>query len=144
MNEKKTTIAVSSIPSGNYDGYIWYSNATEPKVLLANVRFEGLGLTTGENPFVIEAQLYAQSENKSYSIKFADGKYIALCYDLKALKDLEGVDVTPHRFLPNRMKEVEYLHFKEYWHPVSDPNCNGIDVLQPREFVFTGFTLKHK
>lgn len=143
MNEEKTTIAVSSIPSGNYDGYVWYSNATEPKVLLANVRFEGLELTVGENPFVIEAQLYAPSEHKSYSIKFADGKYIALCYDLDALQDLKDVEVTAHRYLPNRMKEVEYLHFKEYWHPVADPNCEGMDVLQPREFVFTGFTLKH-
>lgn len=142
MNEEKTTIAVSSIPSGNYDGYVWYSNATDPEVHFANVRFKGLELSFGEKPFVIEAQLYSPSEHKSYSIKFADGKYIALCYNLDALQDLKGVEVTAHSYLPNRMKEVEYLHFKEYWHPVADPNCVGMDVLQPREFVFTGFTLK--
>ncbi len=144
MNEDKTVKSVCQIPAGNYEGYIWYSNATEPEVLMANVKFDGLDLVAGDKSLVIEAQLYAPSEHQSFSVKFADGKYIALCYDLTELQKLKDVEVSTHNYLPNRMEEVEYLHFKEYWHPVADPNCEGMKVLQPKEFVFTGFTFKTK
>lgn len=139
---KTTYETIKIVPASKYEGYIWMSNEPEPEVVHTDTVHEAVELTEEENPFIIEAQLLDRSSQKSYSIRFADGKYVALCYDLKALDQLEGIEVTHHKYVANRMKNEEWLHFREYWHPEKDPNCEDMEVLQPKEFVFIGFNDK--
>lgn len=133
---------IKIVPAGKYEGYIWMSNKPEPEVVHTDTVHEAVELTEGENPFIIEAQLLDRSAQKSYSIRFADGKYVSLCYDLKKLHEMEDVEVTHHKYVANRMGDENWIHFLEYWHPQPDPNCAKMKVLQPVEFVFTGFNDK--
>lgn len=133
---------IKIVPAGKYEGYIWMSNEPEPEVVHTDTVHEAVELTEGKNPFIIEAQLLDRSLQKSYSIRFADGKYVALCYDLKKLHDMGNVEVTHHKYVANRMGDEKWIHFREYWHSQPDPNCANMKVLQPVEFVFTGFNDK--
>lgn len=142
MKDSKSMQQVTQIPAGNYMGYIWMSNAKEPITYSLDNRFDGVSLEAGQNPFIIEAQL--MDGKVSYSIKFVDGHYVALCYDLEVLSQEKDVEVTVHQYLANRIPGVEKVCFKEYWRPVPDPNCCGMKVLQPREFVFCGFIYKEE
>lgn len=142
MSQNTTHYNVTQIPGGSYEGYIWMSDATHPKIFQPSSPISDIELIPGGNPFIIEAQLINQEHTLSYSIKFVDGHYVAICYDLQALRQTDGVEVTHHQFIPNRIEEAEQLLFDEYWVPVADKKCEGMEVLQPREFVFVGFTLK--
>ena len=62
---------VNSIKSGNYEGYIWRSNAQTPKLIVGDFK-EDLSV---KNPFIIEGQLYDKAKRVSYSIKFVDGEF---------------------------------------------------------------------
>lgn len=132
---------IEKIEKGIYQGYLWYSNEDRPDVYL-DKEVEEIILDEKENPFIVEGQLFRQDESGkySYNIKYIDGEYFALLYKLNDLKDVEK---SCHFFLPNRMKNVVGLNFEQYWRPVLDvENCEGMNVLQPAEFVFVGFKVK--
>lgn len=121
-----------------YQGYLWWSDQQEPKVYDGeplDIKLDGI-----VNPFIIEGQLYNAIDNKSYSIKYVDGKHIVSEYDLNALY---GLEKTEQRYLSNRMDE-RILSFNQYWRPESDKWCEGMEVLKPAECVFVGFKNKEK
>jgi CRISPR type III-associated protein (TIGR04423 family) len=125
-------------PEQKYEGYLWWSHATSPKVY-QNQQLpewpEGKS-----NPFIIEGQLYDKSNKKSFSIRFVDGNYLIQCFDLNKLKELECIK---KEYLPNRFPEdINKLCFREFWRPVKDELCEGMNVLQPAETVFVGFNCK--
>jgi len=121
------------IEKSKYEGYLWYSNKKEPRLLSKDKEFE-LEIPDDSNPFIIEGQLY--EEGKSHSIKYVDGKYIVNDYDLSQLSDIE---FTEQDYLFNKM-ENRKLKFKQYWRPKTDKFCKNMPVLQPAEFVFVGFS----
>ena len=118
------------IEKSKYQGYLWYSDNKEPQVLNNEV-FE-LEIADNANPFVIEGQLF--DGQKSISIKYVDGKYYVNTYDLD---DLDGVK-QEQMFFSHRMADRK-LYFKQFWQPVNDEQCEGMQVLQPAELVFVGF-----
>lgn len=118
------------IEKSKYQGYLWYSDNKEPQVLNNEV-FE-LEIADNTNPFVIEGQLF--DGQKSISIKYVDGKYYVNTYDLD---DLDGVK-QEQMFFSHRMGDRK-LYFKQFWQPVNDEQCEGMQVLQPAELVFVGF-----
>lgn len=128
-----------NIEKSKYQGYIWYSNENKPRVFDGKELFE-LELKDGENPFVVEGFLC--DGKKSISIKFVDGRYIVNTYNLNALlQDKELYDERELRFADSKnLKEV--LLFRYYWHAEKDDLCDGMEVLQPAEVVFMGFTEK--
>lgn len=121
------------IEKSKYQGYLWYSDNKEPQVLNNEV-FE-LEIADNANPFVIEGQLF--DGQKSISIKYVDGKYYVNTYDLE---DLDGVK-QEQMFFSHRMGDRK-LYFKQFWQPVNDEQCEGMQVLQPTELVFVGFNDK--
>jgi len=121
------------IEKSKYQGYLWYSDNKEPQVLNNEV-FE-LEIADNANPFVIEGQLF--DGQKSISIKYVDGKYYVNTYDLD---DLDGVK-QEQMFFSHRMGDRK-LYFKQFWQPVNDEQCEGMQVLQPAELVFVGFNDK--
>lgn len=118
-----------------YDGYIWYSDESNPKVF-QDEEFE-FDTDKIENPFIIEGQLYDRVRMRSYSIKFVDGKYICNEYEVKS-SDFNKSDVDIKTFYANRMDNLK-LQFLQYWKEEVDELCEGMKVLQPKELVFVGF-----
>ena len=117
----------------NYQGYLWWSDQSKPEVY-NNQSIPDWKETT--NPFIIEGQLFDEANKKSYSIRFADGKYVIKYFDLN---ELEGLEYIKKEYLPNRFEGIQNLCFKEYWRPVEDDLCEGIEVLKSAETVFIGF-----
>lgn len=126
------------IEKSKYQGYLWYSDQKEPKVI-DNKEFE-LEISDNENPFIVEGQLF--DGINSISIKYVDGSYIVNKYKVKD-EDYNSPN-TVKEFLPNRMAGVEKLRFLEYWRPQKDSLCEDMEVLQPAELVFVGFNNENK
>lgn len=118
-----------------YDGYIWYSDKSEPEVFQEK-DFE-FDTDKIDNPFIIEGQLYDDQKKISYSIKFVDGKYVCKKYEVEST-DFNKKDVEIKTFHANRMDDLK-LQFLQYWKEEDDELCEGMKVLQPAELVFIGF-----
>lgn len=126
----------NEIEQGNYQGYYWMSDETAPHLL--NGEPFTLQLNNDTNPFVIEAQLY-NDNGISYSIKYFDGNYLIHKYDTNQLAKQANTIVDTLIFNGHRM-EGKALKFNRYWREVSDDLLCGLTTLEPKEFVFIGFT----
>ena len=136
MNTNK----ISKIEEGIYQGYYWMSDQTSPHLIDEKKSFS-LELDNTVNPFVIEAQLYNENENISYSVKYIDGEYIIMKYDLNVLmKKTNHTKVDELLFNSHRMNG-KILIFNRFWHEADDCNNNlcGMKYLEPKEMVFKGF-----
>lgn len=123
------------IEKANYEGYVWYSDETMPRVLDGSEAFEP-NLKEGENPFIVEAQLYDALQMKSYSIRFWNGGYHVVCYDVpKNVCKLWEVDIVTYG--SNRMNNNKLL-FWQQWKEVEDNLCLGMKTLVPKALVFVG------
>lgn len=136
---------MEQIEKSTYQGYLWYSDKDQPKVL----NNEDLEITLDKkiNPFIIEGHLF--DGKQSISIKYLDGKYIVKKY---ILDELSEKDFTEQSFLAHRMGDVKALKFRQYWgesegkygRKQKDELCEGMSVLQPAVLVFVGFNDKEK
>ncbi len=124
--------------ANKYQGYLWWSDQQYPKVYdgeILDIELDGI-----VNPFIIEGQLYDVTSNKSYSIKYVEGKHIVIEYKLN---ELNNVEKTEQPYLSNRMNE-RTLSFYQYWEAESDNLCEGMEVLKPAKCVFVGFKNKEE
>lgn len=124
------------IKKSKYEGYIWYSDANEPKILDSE-DFK-LKREESENPFILEAQLF--DGKTSHSIKFVDGKYIHKQYNLDSLS---AKVKTEKVFKMNRGGDRELI-FNQYWDEVKDEENYDMPVLISAELVFVGFKNKEE
>lgn len=123
------------IEKATYEGYLWYSNESQPKILHGE-EFEK-EIANNENPFIIEGQLYDADRMHSISIKYVDGAYICNEYDVEST-DFNKANVEKKIFHSNRMEGVK-LQFLQYWDEAEDDLCEGMKVLRPTKSVFVGF-----
>jgi len=130
---------INDIKSRKYEGYVWFSDHEKPKVL-HNESYDFSKHNNTENPFIIEALLYANDENISVSVKHT-GKYQIHEIDLNDLP--EGADFQEIKYLPHRLNGVKKVKFKQLWLPEEDENCNNWEVLKMKALVFTGFEPKN-
>ena len=142
---------METIKIENCEGYLWWSDQEEPEIYDGKVI--DICLDEKKNPFVIEGQLYDKDEKKSYSIKYVDGQYIVIEYQVE--KDViealskekeykssdESVVVEPKHYLSNRMGG-RWLKFLRYWGNKEDENCMEMSVLTLTKNVFVGFNEK--
>lgn len=137
-------IRISEIKPFTYEGYLWMSDKEDPKVY----NNETITLPMeGDNPFVVEGQLYNEKERLSYSIRFVDGQYIVLKHKVTEA-DMRNPDNQIKTYLSNRMGDKK-LQFLRYWEEVPDEdnftdsnNPNGLPVLTQTKNVFIGFKKK--
>lgn len=127
------------------------SDATDPVLVSGNIPEFLSQLNANANPFVIEAQLFDSTNHLSYSVKYVDGSYIAYRYEVKeiikdnvkeTIKDVESGKydyITLKKNYANRMPGLR-LCFFQYWKDEPDTLCEGMNVLQPAELAFVGFT----
>lgn len=121
-----------------YVGYLWWSDKEEPELLIDGHGPDKLPID-GENPFVVEGQLYNKNEDISYSIKYVDGKYVVKKYT-GIKEDIENKDNEEKVYLSNRM-DGRWLKFLRYWEEKSDePDKDSFPVLTQTKNVFIGFT----
>ncbi|WP_288801205.1 TIGR04423 family type III CRISPR-associated protein [uncultured Fibrobacter sp.] len=115
------------------EGYAWESDKTEPLLFFGSIC--ELNRKDSDNPFILEAMLYDLDSQESYTIKYIDGSHRIYKYNL--LKEFDAA--TSVEMLPNRMKGVVALKFKQIWNRQSDELCNGFETLTPAAFAFVGF-----
>lgn len=115
------------------EGYIWYSDETEPKEIYIDKPCEKVFQDT-DNPFVIEAMLVDKDANVSHMIKYVDGQYIHSHFPVPEAETVI--------YLPNKMSKeprIKKLKFIQVWKAVKDESCDGFETLVPAELVFAGF-----
>lgn len=132
MRNKITLVEIST--NINYEGYLWWSDKSEPEMYLGDKPIEFPEEIT--NPFIIEGNLWDKATDTSYLIRFIDSEYWVYKFELKGIPDER---ITTHKYLPNRMPGIDKLIFKEVWEEQPDPLCNGFEVLKPAFIAFVGF-----
>lgn len=134
---------VIEIPAGKFTGFLWKSDQKPYEVKVLNDEMtEPITLDASENPFVVEGQLYDDKSKKSYSIKYIDGLYWLIQYDVEKLdKEIMCKDRKEHKYIASFDNAPGRLCFREYWREQDDEDkqCLGFKTLCPAEFVFVGF-----
>ena len=129
-------INITEIPKDLiFEGYLWISDSEKPVQSQEEIIAMLNDITDNSNPFIIEGQLYGEKANKSYSIKYVDGKHLVVEYILTELPK----DYNEKSFIANRLENIAKIKFRQYWKAEADKLCEGMDVLVPAEYVFTGF-----
>lgn len=132
----------------NAQGYLWYSDQTEPRTFID--KDIELHLDEKINPFVIEGQLYSDEEKKSICIKFIDGKYIVKTYDFNARRFIapDSAVMTEggvEQYIANsRLNLSQPLNFIRVWRTVKDNINDNWETLRPTGLVFKEFGIKIK
>lgn len=130
----------------NYIGYLWVSDNPQPKEYLCptNLKDELSKFSNTKNPFIVEGQLCDENKEVSYSIKYVDGEYIVILYDLRNDSKV-GIVYDEKRYIPKRL-HVSKILFRQYWKlekegtsNVDESLCLGMPVLVPGPLVFVEF-----
>jgi CRISPR type III-associated protein (TIGR04423 family) len=128
--EKIEKVAIPDLP---YEGYLWYSDQPEPKILeQESISREALSTL----PFVVEGWLYNADANISIRISNIDGQYHV------AKMDVTGIEITKAvEYHVNKDKFGSKMSMKIYQHHElrPDPINEGWNVLQQTWFAFVGF-----
>lgn len=124
---------LADIPDLIYEGYMWLSDETTPRIL-KNAPFDASIVT--ESQFIIEALLWSASENISIQIKHTD-KYLIHKIELNKLP--ENAALVERKYLAHRVEGVKKLIFKQLWQPEIDPLCESMEVLMMKAQIFVGF-----
>lgn len=123
---------MKKIEKSIYTGYLWESHKKEPQLYYEEELEKEFD--DHENPFIIEGWL--TNGSKSHYIRYVDGQHMIKTFDLDDLRS--SIRREEKKYLPS-FKGCKKLCFEQFWRPVGDVNCEGMKVLQPAEFVFTGF-----
>ena len=122
------------IECAEYQGYVWYSDQKDPEIIDGTFKTD---IMSEENPFIIEAQLFAPRTNHSITVRYVDGEYVVNQYDLSE-ESVNASDKRIREYMSNRMGG-RVLGFMELWKTEQDPCCENFDVLEPKDFIFIGF-----
>jgi len=133
----KNRAALERIPAGNYEGYLWYSDAEAPKVFPRDGAFTD-DLETATIPFVVEGWLYDRENDTSYAIRYVDGKYLRVAYDLTL------VDNQRTEYVAHDLGDIKAFSVAEHWAPEEDPYCAKMPVLRHAWTAFAGFASPKK
>lgn len=145
------------IDKATYEGYMWESDKIAPEIYHGKEEI-GFSLTDGENPFIVEGQLYDKENDLSISIRFVDGKYLITRFDGKRgifIKGNSGEEngIPPMKYetgeeelyIPNSAMRLEskVLKFIRLWKEEdADDDSYGFKTLCPSGLVFKGFCSK--
>ncbi len=117
----------------NFTGYFRMSDSDTPSQVKGNFTLP----ETGKNPFVIEAGLYADDGSVSISIEHIDGKYLIGIVNWQEMD--ASVVLETQTYLTHGLEKIRDAKFVRAWIPVPDPQCAGMEVLQPAWRAFVGF-----
>ena len=115
-----------------FTGYYWMSDDHAPIQVDGKFALPEIG----KNPFIIEANLCADDGSVSISIEHIDGQYLV---GIVKWEDVGDVVLEKQTYLSHRLKDKPKVEFVRAWIPVADPECEGMEVLQPAWRAFVGF-----
>ncbi len=139
MEGKKIHKGLSSVPTRKYVGYIWMSDKEDQTVLKQPTEFNFLNI--GINHFVQEALLYSEDEKISVMVRHT-GEYQITEFNLEEMLNNSTVICEEKEYFPHRLNGVEKVKITQVWIPEKDENCAGMEVLQLKAHIFTGFVRK--
>jgi len=128
--------------NNKYEGYIWESNSSKPKVLNREPIPNDITWEEGKNPFVIEALLFDKDNQMSYTVRYIDGTHKVF-----STKVDDNELVGNIHFISKRTEPHHKLRFFQRWITDEDTDnlCEGMPTKIPGELVFVGFeTSKEK
>jgi CRISPR type III-associated protein (TIGR04423 family) len=121
---------LADIPTGNYQGYYWLSDREHPQLLQNSAELAAFAET---NPFIIEAMLWDEQQQRSIMITHTGTQQI-FEYNLATIAGrLEKKEYQAHR-IPG----YSTICFDQLWQAEPDDNCNGMQVLKLKAHIFTG------
>ncbi len=126
---------LKKIPVKEYTGYYWMSDENYPR-LVSKEKFNPV--LKGNNPFIIGGNLFADDGSYSVSIEHIDGHYLIGIVKWGAI-DKQAVVLEEETYLAHKAVGFSKVRFKRAWIPAADPECEGMEVLQPAWRAFTGF-----
>ena len=133
MDTRYKQIEIDEIPTGNFDGYYWFSDQSKPE-LIFDLGIDKTKFT--QLPFVIEANFYSKELNQSVQIKNIDGKYHC------AIIDLSNCEFEPQKYIGHDL-EYNNKHFDyfvvEAWEEKKDSLLEGMTTKVPSWTAFKGF-----
>ena len=135
------------------EGYLWWSDQEKPKVYVegkvyiendeqAEDNVKEFDLVNGQNPFIVEGQLYDKAKHTSISIKYVDGEYIYKEFPVSPT-DISSDMIDKKEYFSNRMGN-RLLKVLRYWKETPDSLCEGWNVLTIDKNVFVGFKNKEE
>lgn len=128
-------ISIAQIPSGDYEGYYWYSDAQAPEIIIGKnidpAKFTAL-------PFVIEANFYCQAKQISIRVRNVEGQYLVTQFNLGALP--EDFKTTRKTYLGHDLKGRNFILVEAWREVVDTEQMAGLKTLQPAWSAFAGFT----
>lgn len=128
----------------SYEGYLWMSNETHPRVFDLESKVDAHLFDT-KNPFVVEGYLFNKQTGISISIKYIDGRYY-IYNNVVVASDLNSKDIDFVYYLTQRMNttDKQWAVFLRYWKEKADSSCLGMNVLEVEKEVFIGFKSKEE
>lgn len=131
---------LSDIPNLNYIGYIWQSDKSEP--IINNKHFD-LDLLKKyhekQNPFIVEGNLYSESDKISISIRHIDSGYIISEVNLSEVERSKTMEISDQKYLYVNKNDNSRVLFKQVWSEQNDDNTIDFKVLRPLIKAFVGF-----
>lgn len=118
--------------NGIWTGYLWYSNATGPKVVNKET-----GAIVAEKltdlPFVLEGELWNTNTHISLKIRWFNGSYQ---YATQHISDSKLHIPITIAIVPGMKKKALLVQHAEW---VDDPLLKDVKVCRPGQFWFMGF-----
>lgn len=134
---------MEKIEKAKYEGYVWWSDKDHPEVYYGNEEVD-FSLNDGENPFIIEGNLWDEAAKKSIFIRYVDGQYFTSETTVKEEERNNPEHCTQKDFIAHRIEGVHTLSFLQYWKAFKDELCKDMEALRPEKLVFIGFDKKNK
>lgn len=119
----------NNIPSGNYIGYLWHSDASEPKQYSGDVA----SIDFNAFPFIAEGMLWDEEKKTTIMINYTHRLNIAIYENVSTEKTKIYMGHKTSKFKEKNIRMVTI------WEEVPDPLCAGMNVLTPKANVFVGF-----
>lgn len=133
MKEARQLIDVNSLPSGEFEGYYWYSNSERPEII-KNESIQSGWFT--KMPFIVEANFYSRKNNTSIHVKHIDGEYKITQVNLAEIPDNLKTD---QEFIAHDLNEIKKYHNVQIWRENVDELLEDMITLTPAYQVFAGF-----
>ena len=124
-------ITKEQIPNLHYEGYLWFSNASQPEIIDGAFDYKKLSLL----PFVVEGMLYSKEKGTSIRIVNIDGQYQIAKMDIPVMNENFTKEYFAKKHFGNNQRILMYEHWQEKTDPLNDNRL----VLQPAWSAFIGF-----
>ncbi len=121
-----------------FTGYYRMSDKPSPDIVDGKFNLPEIGA----NPFIVEANLYDKKGSVSISIEHIDGKYLIGIVDWKQTD--ANIVLEEQTYLTHGLDHHKGAKFVRAWIPIPDPECTGMEVLQPAWRAFVGFDTSAK